>query len=92
MTTSTTTWRIPRAAWIMVGLAVSAEATSNALRAYDLGRHLERLTITFCDMRLSLAGIVLVLAAIAVSLSQARAAWVAKNEGMHRRHATRVAR
>jgi len=81
MTTSTTIWRIPRAAWIMVGLAVSAEATSNALRAYDLGSHLERLTITVTGIPLSLAGIVLVLAAIAVSLSQTRAAWVALTPG-----------
>ena len=81
MTTSTTTWRIPRAAWIMVGLAVSAEATSNALRAYDLGSHLERLTVHVYGISLSLAGIVLVLAAIAVSLSQTRAAWVALTPG-----------
>lgn len=70
MTTPTTTWRIPRAAWIMVGLAVSAEATSNALRAYDLGSHLEKLTVSVYGLPLSLAGIVLVLAAIAVSLSK----------------------
>lgn len=81
MTTPTTTWRIPRAAWIMVGLAVSAEATSNALRAYDLGSHLERLTVHIYGISLSLAGIVLVLAAIAVSLSQTRAAWVALTPG-----------
>jgi hypothetical protein len=81
MTISTTTWKIPRAAWIMVGLAVSAEATSNALRAYDLGSHLERLTVTAFDIRISLAGLVLVLAAVAVSLSQTRAAWVALTPG-----------
>ncbi|ADJ24786.1 hypothetical protein Hden_2991 [Hyphomicrobium denitrificans ATCC 51888] len=81
MTTPITTWRIPRAAWIMVGLAVSAEATSNALRAYDLGSHLEKLTVSVYGVSLSLAGIVLVLAAIAVSLSQTRAAWVALTPG-----------
>lgn len=81
MTTPITTWRIPRAAWIMVGLAVSAEATSNALRAYDLGSHLEKLTVSVYGASLSLAGIVLVLAAIAVSLSQTRAAWVALTPG-----------
>jgi len=81
MTEPTTTWSIPPAAWIMVGLAVSAEATSNALRAYDLGSHLERLSVTFHDIRFSLAGAVLVLAAIAVSLSQTRAAWVALTPG-----------
>jgi hypothetical protein len=65
----------------MVGLAVSAEATSNALRAYDLGSHLEKLTVSVYGLPLSLAGIVLVLAAIAVSLSQTRAAWVALTPG-----------
>lgn len=76
-----TTWRIPKAAWIMVSLAVTAEATSNALRAYDLGSHLERLTVHVYGHSVSLAGAVLVLAAIAVSLSQTRAAWVALTPG-----------
>lgn len=81
MTTHITTWKIPPAAWLMVGLAVAAEGTSNALRAYELGSHLERLTVTVYGHSISLAGAVLVLAAIAVSLSQTRAAWVALTPG-----------
>lgn len=81
MTKSNTTWRIPKAAWIMVSLAVVAEATSNALRAYALGSHLERLTVHAYGHNVSLAGAMLVLAAFAVSLSQTRAAWVALTPG-----------
>lgn len=74
-------WRIPALAWIPVSLAVAAEATSNALRAYGLGAHLEQFTIDCFDTQISVAGAVLVLAAIAVSLSQTRAAWVALTPG-----------
>ena len=81
MTTSTTTWRIPKPAWVMVALAVIAESTSNALRAYDLGQHLERFTVNAYGFVLSIAGAVLVLAAVAVSLSQTRCAWVALAPG-----------
>ena len=82
MTTATTPrWKIPALAWIPITLAVSAEATSNALRAYGLGSHLEQFTIELFDTPVSVAGAVLVLAAIAVSLSQTRAAWVALTPG-----------
>jgi hypothetical protein len=77
MTTHTTTWRVPPWAWLPLGAAIVAEAVSNALRAYGLGQHLERFTVTVQGMHVSLAGSVLVLAAVAISLSQARAAWVA---------------
>jgi hypothetical protein len=77
MHSSTTNWRIPPWAWVPVGAAISAEAVSNALRAYGLGQHLENFTITIYGQPVSLAGSVLVLAAIAISLSQARAAWIA---------------
>jgi hypothetical protein len=70
-------WRIPPWAWLPVGTAITAEAVSNALRAYGLGQHLERFTVSIYGVTLSLAGSVLVLAAIAISLSQARAAWIA---------------
>jgi hypothetical protein len=73
----TTHWRISPAAWVPIGLAVVAEATSNALRAYGLGTHLEAFTTTVAGYTISVAGVVLVLAACAISLSQARAAWVA---------------
>lgn len=79
--TTTTRWRISPAAWIPIGLAVGAEATSNALRAYGLGVHLEAFTVNIIDVPVSIAGAVLVLAAIAVSLSQTRAAWVACTPG-----------
>lgn len=77
MNLSTTNWRVPPWAYVPVGAAITAEAVSNALRAYGLGQHLEHFTITIKGANVSLAGSVLVLAAIAISLSQARAAWIA---------------
>lgn len=77
MTTQTTTWRVPLWAYAPLGAAIIAEAVSNALRAYGLGQHLEHFTVSIRSADISLAGSVLVLAAVAVSLSQARAAWVA---------------
>lgn len=77
MQPNSTRWRVPPLAWLPIAFAVAAEATSNALRAYGLGAHLDRFTIRAADHDVSLAGGVLVLAAIAVSLSQAAAAWVA---------------
>lgn len=73
----TSKWQIPPWAWLPVGAAITAEAVSNSLRAYGLGQHLERFTVSIYGAPLSLAGSVLVLAAIAISLSQARAAWIA---------------
>lgn len=74
-------WRIPALAWIAIAIAVAAEACINALRAYGLGQHLERFTVHVSafgwDGHVSIAGVVLVFAAVAVSLSQARAAWIA---------------
>lgn len=77
MTTSITTWRVPPWAYVPLGAAIIAEAVSNALRAYGLGQHLEHFTVSVYERPVSIAGSVLVLAAVAVSLSQARAAWVA---------------
>ncbi len=77
MNPSTINWRIPPWAWVPVGAAIAAESVSNALRAYGLGQHLENFTITIRGVPISLAGGVLVLAAVAISLSQARAAWIA---------------
>lgn len=73
----TTIWRVPPWAWLPIGAAITAEAVSNALRAYGLGQHLENFTVTIRGVPVSLAGSVLVLAAVAISLSQARAAWLA---------------
>lgn len=87
MTTPITTWRIPPWAWIAISLAVTAEAAINALRAYGLGQHLEHFTVDIpgygasAPVTVSLAGTVLVLAAIAISLAQARAAYVAFRPG-----------
>lgn len=75
------TWKIAPAAWVPIGLAVAAEAVSNGLRAYALGSHLDRLSIELGGRSVSLAGGVLVLAALAISLAQARAAWVALTPG-----------
>lgn len=77
MTAYTTTWRIPPWAYVPLGAAIVAEAVSNGLRAYGLGQHLEHFTVEVYGHPVSLAGSVLVLAAVAISLSQARAAWVA---------------
>ena len=70
-------WRVPLLAWLPIGLAIVAESVSNALRAYGLGMHLDRFTVHVYERPVSLAGAVLVVAAVAISLSQARAAWVA---------------
>ncbi|MBL8565890.1 MAG: hypothetical protein JNM89_09250 [Hyphomicrobiaceae bacterium] len=77
MQPNSTRWRVPPLAWLPIALAVAAETASNALRAYGLGAHLDRFTLSVDGQAVSVAGGVLVLAAIAVSLSQARAAWVA---------------
>ena len=77
MTPCISTWRIPPWAWVPVGAAITAEAVSNSLRAYGLGQHLDHFTVTVKGANVSLAGSVLVLAAVAISLSQARAAWIA---------------
>ena len=77
MNTHTITWRVPLWAYVPLGAAITAEAVSNALRAYGLGQHLENFTVSIYGHNVSIAGSVLVLAAVAISLSQARAAWVA---------------
>jgi hypothetical protein len=84
MPACTTNWRISPAAWVPITIAVVAEATSNALRAYGLGTHLETSTLSAYGYEVSVAGSVLVMAAVAVSLSQARAAWVAMLPGLAR--------
>lgn len=80
MTTSTQ-WRVHPLAWVPISAAIIAETVSNGLRAYGLGTHLEKFTVSVWDVSVSLAGAVLVLAAVAVSLSQARAAWLALMPG-----------
>ncbi len=90
---SGTHWRVSPVAWIPISLAVAAESVSNALRAYGLGMHLDRFTVTMYGQPVSIAGAVLVLAAVAVSLSQARAAWVALTpSGVGAEHASGVTR
>jgi hypothetical protein len=69
---------------VPITTAVVAEATSNALRAYGLGTHLEAFTLSAYGYEVSVAGSVLVMAAVAVSLSQARATWVALLPGIAR--------
>ena len=81
MQASITRWRISPAGWLAITLAIVAEATSNALRAYGLGASLDRFTVHYQDYTVSLAGAVLVMAAVAISLAQARAAWVALTPG-----------
>lgn len=81
-TPTTASWRVSPAAWIPITLAIVAESVSNALRAYGLGMHLDRFTVGVYGHTVSLAGAVLVLAAVAISLTQARAAWVALRSGL----------
>jgi membrane protein implicated in regulation of membrane protease activity len=81
MKTHITGWKVPAIAWLPISAAIVAETVSNGLRAYGLGTHLEKFTITAYGASVSLAGAVLVLAAVAVSLSQARAAWLALMPG-----------
>lgn len=93
MKTPTTHWRISPVAWLPISLAVAAESVSNALRAYGLGMHLDRFTVNIQGQPVSIAGAVLVLAAVAVSLSQTRAAWVALTpSGVRAEHASGVMR
>ena len=80
-TTAPTRWHVSPTAWLPIALAITAEAVSNGLRAYGLGAHLDQFTVMVGGHTVSLAGAVLVLAAVAVSLSQARAAWVALTPG-----------
>lgn len=92
MTTNTTpvldgkiVWRVPYWAWAPLGLAIIAEASVNALRAYTIGQQHANatvdLTIYGTTFTVSVFGTVLVFAAIALALSQARAAWVAFKPG-----------
>lgn len=81
MSTHITGWKVPAMAWLPISAAIIAETVSNGLRAYGLGTHLEKFTVSYQGSSVSLAGAVLVLAAAAVSLSQARAAWLALMPG-----------
>lgn len=84
MNTTTTRWRVPPWAWIPIGLGIAAETVSNGLRAYGLGQHLEHFTAALAGVDVSLSGAVMALAALAVSLSQSRAWWVALTPGVAR--------
>jgi hypothetical protein len=75
-------WRIHAIGWVAIPLALAAEAVSNGLRAYGLGEHLERFTVTFQGTTVSLAGAVLVMAAAAISLAQSRAGWLSFAPGV----------
>lgn len=81
MSKPTTRWRITPAAWAGIALAFLAEASANALRAYGLGAHEAEYTIAVHGYSVSVAGAVMVLFAVALSLSQSRAAWVALEPG-----------
>ena len=81
MSQVTTRWRITPAAWVGIALAFLAEASANALRAYGLGAHEAEYTITLHGYAVSIAGAAMILFAVALSLSQSRAAWVALEPG-----------
>jgi hypothetical protein len=70
-------WEVPRWAWLPIITAIIAASVSNALRAYELGTHLDAFTLTAYGYTVSISGVVLVFAAVAVSAAQPRAAWVA---------------
>lgn len=78
-------WRVPTWAWAPLGLAIVAEMAVNALRAYGLGQQHAHATVDVSiyghTFPVSVFGAVLALAAIALALSQARAAWVAFKPG-----------
>lgn len=84
MNDNTPRWRVPALAWVPITMAVLAEAASNALRAYGLMAHLDTYTIIYEGHAVSLAGGGFVLAALAVSLCQARSAWLAIMPGSTR--------
>ncbi len=66
-------WRHAPGLMAMTGVAVAAEAVSNALRAYGLGEHLSHFTVnTPWGFSVSLAGVVMVLGAAAISVYQAK--------------------
>lgn len=77
MKSSTTVWKVPPWAWVPIGLAVTAEGVSNALKAYGIGAELKRWAVTIADHEVSTTGAALVCAAVAISLLQARAVWAA---------------
>jgi hypothetical protein len=78
----TSKWRISLVGWVAISLALTGEAVSNALRAYGLGMHLERFTVTYQGVTVSLAGAVLVAAAAAISIAQSRAGWLSFAPGV----------
>jgi hypothetical protein len=70
-------WRASPLAMLMTVLAVLAEAVSNGLRAYGLGEHLSHFTVsTPWGFKVSLAGVVLVAGAAAISVYQAKFATI----------------
>lgn len=74
---STRIWRAAPLAMLMTALAVLAEAVSNGLRAYGLGEHLSHFTVpTPWGFQISLAGMVLVAGAAAISVYQAKFATI----------------
>lgn len=74
MSSSTTKWRYSPLALCGVGLAFAAEAAANAIRGYGLGAHELPYTITFQGHALSVTGVAMTVAALALSLAQTKAA------------------
>lgn len=73
----TKVWRHAPMLMLMTAVAVAAEATSNALRAYGLGEHLSQFTVaTPWGFNVSFAGLVMVLGAAAISVYQAKFAHI----------------
>lgn len=83
---STTRWRISPVGWTIIAFAVTVESASNALRGYALGSHMEGFNIPldaigFEGATVNLAGALIVMAAIVVSLSQTQTTFVALTPG-----------
>lgn len=74
MSSSNTKWRYSPLALCGVGLAFAAEAAANAIRGYGLGAHELPYTITFQGHALSVTGVAMTVAALALSLAQTKAA------------------
>lgn len=81
MNAYSTMWRLSPLAFTAVAAATVGEAASNGLRAYGLGSALEQFTTTVRDHQVSVAGAILVLASIGISLAGGQATWSAFRSG-----------
>ncbi len=77
MRTPTTRCRVPLLAWGPISAAIVAESASNVLRGYGIGSNLAAYTVTAGPYTVSLTGVTLGLAAVALAIYQTKSATVA---------------